>query len=58
MRSLFTTIMTLFAAPVLAHPGSPEMHWHFLEHMLLALMIGVPAVYLGTRLIKNRIKSD
>jgi hypothetical protein len=51
--------MTLFAAPVLAHPGSPDMHWHFLEHMLLlALMIGVPAVYLGTRLIKNRIKSD
>jgi hypothetical protein len=50
--------MTLFAAPVLAHPGSPDMHWHFLEHMLLALMIGVPGVYLGTRLIKNRIKSD
>jgi hypothetical protein len=50
--------MTIFAAPVLAHSGSSDMHWHFLEHMLLALMIGVPAVYLGTRLIKNRIKSD
>jgi hypothetical protein len=50
-------MMTLFAAPVLAHPGAEDMHWHFLEHMLLALVVGVPAVYLGTRLIKSRIKS-
>lgn len=58
MRSLFTAIITLFAVPVMAHPGAANMHWHFLEHILLALVVGIPAVYLGTRLIKSRINPD
>lgn len=58
MRSLIAMIITLGAVPAMAHPGAADLHWHFLEHFMLALVIGVPAVYVAARLIKNRVKAD
>ena len=57
MRSLIAMIITLGAVPTMAHPGAANLHWHFFEHLMLALVIGVPAVYVIARLIKSRFKA-
>ena len=45
--------MALCATPVLAHVGPEAMDRHFLEHLLIALAVGLPLAYGVLRLLKR-----
>ena len=56
MRKFQTTLlaaMALCATPVLAHVGPEAMDRHFLEHLLIALAVGLPLAYGVLRLLKR-----
>ena len=33
------------AVPAYGHPGTSNLHQHFYEHILIAMMIGIPLVF-------------
>ena len=45
MKIFSTAILSLFALPALAHVGPETMGLHFIEHLLIALLVGIPAGY-------------
>ncbi len=54
MKSLLTVALTLLASPALAHSGPEALDQHFVEHLFIALMVGVPAAYLLLRQLKRK----
>ncbi|MES9960344.1 MAG: hypothetical protein ABW089_07925 [Sedimenticola sp.] len=55
---LFATTLAFTAVPVLAHVGPEAMDKHFVEHMILALVVGLPAGYALLRLAAGSMKKD
>ncbi len=45
MRFILFTLLGLFSLPVLAHIGPEAVGQHFAEHILIALLIGLPVGY-------------
>lgn len=50
MKIFGTAALTLFALPAVAHVGPEAVDRHFIEHLLIALMVGLPAGYALLRL--------
>ncbi|MCP5088522.1 MAG: hypothetical protein GY952_17170 [Rhodobacteraceae bacterium] len=49
---LFTTL-ALFANQAAAHVGPEKMNLHFIEHLLIAMAIGLPSGYGLFRLLQR-----
>ena len=45
-------------APAYAHPGTSNIHQHFYEHILIAMMIGIPLVFGLAMFLVRYFKSD
>ncbi|MES9871492.1 MAG: hypothetical protein ABW146_00170 [Candidatus Sedimenticola sp. 6PFRAG7] len=58
LRSLLATVLAFIALPAMAHTGPDAMDAHFIEHMLLALIVGLPAGYALLRLAAGFMKQD
>lgn len=56
--TLTITLLALAAAPAMAHVGPEAMDSHFIEHMVLALLVGLPAGYGLLHLAAGIIKRD
>ncbi len=41
----FPLLMTMFSLPVFAHVGPEHAGHHFLEHILIALVVALPIAY-------------
>ena len=54
MRFFTTTALTLFALPALAHVGPVAMDLHFIEHLLIALLVAMPTGYGLWRLFSGK----
>lgn len=46
-------VTMVIAAPVMAHVGPDAIDHHLVEHLLIALAIGLPFVYGLSRLLKR-----
>ena len=56
--TLTTTALMLFTCPAFAHVGPEAMDRHLFEHLLLALIIGLPTGYALLRVAAGAIKKD
>jgi len=57
-NALLTTILTLLSASAMAHVGPDALDEHFIEHLVLALVIGIPMGYGLLRLAAQTFKQD
>lgn len=51
--ALFTTTLTACAAPAMAHVGSEALDKHLFEHIVIGLVIAIPAGYGLVQLLKR-----
>ena len=42
---LILAALLVIAAPAYAHPGTVNVYQHFFEHILIAMIIGIPLVF-------------
>ncbi len=52
-HTLLLSALTLSMAPAMAHTGPEAMDLHFIEHLLIALVIGLPLGYGLLRVLKK-----
>jgi hypothetical protein len=55
---LFLVLLLTSALPAAGHTGTENMHQHFYEHVLIALMIGIPLVIGLLMAFARHSKSD
>lgn len=53
IKLFITSALAMITLPALAHVGPAAMEQHFFEHMLIALIIGLPAAYALLRFVTN-----
>lgn len=51
LPALLLITLSLTALPAMAHVGPDAMDQHFIEHLLIALVVGLPAGYALFRLL-------
>ena len=52
----FISALTFYALPAMAHVGPEAVDQHFIEHLVIALVVGMPLGYLLLRMLKGRKK--
>ena len=55
--NLIATLAIFCAAPAAAHVGPEALERHFAEHLLIALVVGLPVGYALLRLLKRSARS-